>query len=156
LDYDSASFAELNLQGTIAKCGHGLAVCDIVRTSAGWADPWSSSAFRVPWAFRGSLGEAAPNGVDGDTFVRGVGAAGAVEDRHACSGRYRVHWVLLSQLDLRLRDVSTASAIGASVYRTVSRNAFLKRHHRTRRRATGVAEVIRAAGHMFLRKTLPH
>jgi len=36
-------------------------------------------------ALRGSMGQAAPDGVDGDAFVRGIGAAGPVEGRHPCA-----------------------------------------------------------------------
>lgn len=34
-------------------------------------------------ALRGSMGQAASDGVDGDAFVRGIGTAGPVEGRHA-------------------------------------------------------------------------
>ena len=36
-------------------------------------------------ALRGSMGQAASDGVDGDAFVRGIGAAGPVEGRHPCA-----------------------------------------------------------------------
>ena len=36
-------------------------------------------------ALRGSMRQAASDGVDGDTFVRRIGAAGPVELRHACA-----------------------------------------------------------------------
>jgi hypothetical protein len=36
-------------------------------------------------ALRGAMGQAASDGIDGDAFVRSVGAAGPVELRHPCA-----------------------------------------------------------------------
>jgi hypothetical protein len=62
--------------------------CATSSVGVGWGEEGHGGfGFRLSQrgALRGSMGQAASDGVDGDAFVRGIGAAGPVEGRHPCA-----------------------------------------------------------------------